>query len=381
VSGEFVVSGTHSFAPSSIAYPVTVTIKDMGGSTATAASTVNAYVALGVTGGLNPASDSGVSNSDGITNVVQPAFFGTTSQPDVGVTLYAQPLDGGSAFVIGQGASAVDGTWNITATRALTDGRYAISAVAFNQAGQIASSTTTIVPDLVIDTVGPAVTGVALRRLDGQIRVEFQDFGGPGNAGVGLSLKSIVDANNYSLSRALHARAGAFPVTGAAITPGTAVGTQFVTLTVNEGRHFRGGRFLFTIRSVSPGDLSGVQDIAGNALDGEFYGRFPSGNGRPGGNLVAGLDAIHNTVFTPKSVVGTAAASPGREMTAPRTEVRSRATSGRPLKVVRTTGPVESGHRPVIRVAKHGRSAPGEVGPGYAPSLRSPSSHHDSRRG
>src|SRR6202035_3227099 len=63
--------------------------------------------------------------------------------------------------------------------------------------------------------------------------------------------------------------------------------------------------FLFTIRDSSRG-LSSVQDVAGNSLDGEFYGSFPSGNGIVGGDFVAEIDAIHNKVFAPQTVVGTA---------------------------------------------------------------------------
>jgi hypothetical protein len=49
-----------------------------------------------------------------------------------------------------------------------------------------------------------------------------------------------------------------------------------------------------------------VQDIAGNALDGEFYGYFPSGNNIRGGNFVAQLTAIHHTIFAPATIIGRA---------------------------------------------------------------------------
>jgi hypothetical protein len=52
--------------------------------------------------------------------------------------------------------------------------------------------------------------------------------------------------------------------------------------------------------------LTGVQDLAGNALDGEFYSFFPSGNNHVGGDLVAELDAVHHRVYAPKTNVGTA---------------------------------------------------------------------------
>ena len=52
------------------------------------------------------------------------------------------------------------------------------------------------------------------------------------------------------------------------------------------------------------GFTRGVEDVAGNALDGEFYGFFPSGNQQPGGDFVAELDAVHNTIFSPLPVNG-----------------------------------------------------------------------------
>ena len=75
-------------------------------------------------------------------------------------------------------------------------------------------------------------------------------------------------------------------------------------LTINGGRPLRGGTYTLTI--FSGAGVRGVRDVAGNALDGEFSGTFPSGNGIPGGNFVAELDAIHRRVFAAKSVVGSA---------------------------------------------------------------------------
>ncbi len=54
-----------------------------------------------------------------------------------------------------------------------------------------------------------------------------------------------------------------------------------------------------------------MQDLAENHLDGVFYGSFPSGNGINGSDFVAKLEAIHNKVFAPQTVVGTAAAANG----------------------------------------------------------------------
>ena len=92
------------------------------------------------------------------------------------------------------------------------------------------------------------------------------------------------------------------------------MGPQVATIQINDGRGIRGGRYLFTARSVDPGNLTGIQDIAGNALDGEFYSYFPSGNNHVGGDFVAGLDALHHRVFAPNTTIGTATpvSPPGR---------------------------------------------------------------------
>ena len=202
--------------------------------------------------------------------------------------------------------SSANDAWSITSDQPLADGSYTITAIAIDQFGQTHSSDTTIVPDLVIDTVGPKVTDVFFSRLTGQIQVMFQDYGGPGNAGVGLNLSTLFDANNYSFSNVNHPRIGAERVNVISVTPGTTAGTQLATLSINGGRYIPGGTYLFTVKSVSPSDLTGVQDIAGNALDGEFYGFFPSGNNQPGGNFVAELNAVHHEIFAPATVIGRA---------------------------------------------------------------------------
>ena len=54
-----------------------------------------------------------------------------------------------------------------------------------------------------------------------------------------------------------------------------------------------------------------MQDLAENHLDGVFYGSFPSGNGINGSDFVAELQAIHNKVFSPQTIIGTANAGNG----------------------------------------------------------------------
>ncbi len=83
-----------------------------------------------------------------------------------------------------------------------------------------------------------------------------------------------------------------------------------VAVTFNGGAIIQGGFYLFTIRDSSNGNSS-VQDLAENHLDGVFYGSFPSGNGINGSDFVAELQAIHNKVFSPQTIIGTSNAQNG----------------------------------------------------------------------
>jgi hypothetical protein len=117
---------------------------------------------------------------------------------------------------------------------------------------------------------------------------------------------SLIDANNYQLTTVHHPRVGKYRVNKITDTPDTTTGTQTVTLTINNGGYLKGGWYFFTIRSVSPTNLTGVQNIAGDGLDGEFYGYVASGNNVPGGDFVAQLTAIHHTTYAPSTIIGRA---------------------------------------------------------------------------
>ena len=308
----FLVSGTHTYEDAGVNggighYPITINLHDVDGSTTTISNTANVVdVALVVTGKLNPASDSGISNTDNITNVVQPNFIGNTSQPNAAITLYATASGSSVPVPIGTGTSDASGTWSITSNQALADGAYTITAIAVDSSGHTISSTATIVPNLVIDTVGPKVTSVLFRRLRGEIVVTYQDGGGLNNTGVGLVPSSVVDANNYQLITVHHPRLAKYRFNAITDVPGTTTGLQTATLTVNRGLPIRGGWYFFTIRSANSLNTSGIRDIAGNAMDGEFYGYYPSGNNVRGGDFVAMLTAIHHTTYAPSSVIGRA---------------------------------------------------------------------------
>jgi len=113
---------------------------------------------------LEAASDSGASNSDGVTNVLLPSISGTGGTAGATVTLFDVPAVGTPA-TIGTGTVLADGTWLITATTALVEGTNTITAT--QMVG--VDPTTTSVPSpplgVVLDTfAGPP--SVALLTTD-----------------------------------------------------------------------------------------------------------------------------------------------------------------------------------------------------------------------
>ena len=332
-STTFEITGTHTYADhfdstdatspnqTSSTFPLLIHVVGTDGSSVNLANTATvAGVPFIVAGHLDSASDSGISDSDGITDVTQPTFAGLVSEPDARVFLFAQPL-GGSTMLIGQDTAGPNGDWSITPSIALPDGSLhdhgdglrrrtaeSLQRDRFHKPHRRYPSRTNAPSPgaLVADNVGPKVTDVVFNRLHGQIVVTFQDFGGVNNAGVGLNEATVIDANNYQLTTVHHPRVGKYRVNKITDTPDTTTGTQTVTLTINHGGYIKGGWYFFTVFSTSPTNVTGVQDIAGNGLDGEFYGYVPSGNNVPGGDFVAQLTAIHHTTYAPSTIIGRA---------------------------------------------------------------------------
>jgi hypothetical protein len=229
-----------------------------------------------LTGRMDPGSDTGISAGDRITNDATPTFLGT-SEPGSIVQVFAQ-VPGGRARRWWAGAvTDAAGAWQITGGP-LPDGVIVFTATALD-AGGVRTAVTPL-GTLTIDTVGPRVTGVQFNRAGGRVLVGFRDDRS------GLDGRSLIDGIELRV-HAAGARRGRFLITNLAAAPATELGAT-VTVTVNGGRRLRRGSFTLLVRS------GGVQDVAGNALDGEFLGALPSGNGLRGGDLVARLDSLRN---------------------------------------------------------------------------------------
>ncbi len=299
-AGTFEVIGSHTYATSGVNggvghYTVQTLITDVGGSEVTVTNTANVTDnPITVIGSLNPSSDTGKSNKDGITADAQPNFSGTVlvettniPEPFAHVTLFANGVP------VGTVQAGSDGTWSITSSL-LANGTYTMSATATDQFGQTVSPATIFEPALVVDTAPPVITALSFNRFDDTLSVTFQD-----NLS-GMDLASLTNSAFYHisakpLSSKVHVPSLILP-TSITFTPGALPSDPVVVNVVfNGGRPVRGGKYEVLINSGT-GD-AGIQDVAGNALDGNFYGPFPTGDGLAGGNFVAEILTFHNKIL------------------------------------------------------------------------------------
>lgn len=285
--GQYNVLGSHLYTtlsagtPSS-PYQVSVTVVQAfsNGAPATVIKSQAVVQTPPFTGRLDPLSDTGVSNNDGITNINQPTFSGT-AQPYSLIQIYSKLPQQLGPILQGSTVAGADGSWSL-ATGPLADGAYAISATVTPPGGAPVSSTA--LPPLVIDTVAPQVTGVVYSRAQGEFEIVFRD-----NAS-GMDLGGLLNSQNYNLIGHPQRRyASTTPplITTIQIVPND---TQAVVLTLNQN-YLRMG--LRTLRVLS----GGVADVAGNALAGAYRGSFPSGNGLGGTNFVMPLSKAQKTSF------------------------------------------------------------------------------------
>ena len=119
---------------------------------------------------LSASSDSGASNSDGVTNDNTPTYSGT-SEPGITVRLYANDIAIGTVFT-------VDGQWTITPSSPLIDGSYTITARAANTIGEGPASPSSAIT---IDTIGPVITSSAF-VYQAELAVTFTFTSAPASA-------------------------------------------------------------------------------------------------------------------------------------------------------------------------------------------------------
>lgn len=290
VNSSFELIGSHTYRESGV-YPVVITVATTGNPnvlTFTRGIIVN-DIPINLQGHLDAASDSGISDTDGITNVVQPTFLGT-SEPLSIIAIDAVPGAGGNVLRLGTATTDASGAWSITTTSPLADGAYTINAHAVDRNGKTTADI--VIGNILIDTIGPRVTDFVFNRPGGEILTTLQDESS------GLAQQTIIDNVNYSITKP-HTRNGTYLFTSLTASPSNGPTTaQTVTGVINNHMQLRGGTYTVTVKS------GGITDVAGNALDGEFYGYVPSGNGHPGGDFVAVIDTVHARILSPLPLQG-----------------------------------------------------------------------------
>jgi hypothetical protein len=156
-------------------------------------------------------------------------------------------------------------------------------------------SPVTIVPALVVDTVPPVITALSFDRKDGTLTVTFKD-----NLS-GMDLESVGNSAFYHisakpLSTRVHPPKLILPTGISTSSDGVATDPVVVTVVFNDGHSMRGGNYEVTIDSGTGNQ--GIEDVAGNALSGDYYGTFPTGDGLAGGDFVATIATFHDRVFS-----------------------------------------------------------------------------------
>jgi len=193
---------------------------------------------------LSSASDSGVSNSDDITNVTLPTFTGTAT---AGTTV--KILSDGAQ--IGSAAATAAGTYTVTATTALTNGPHNITATATDGSGTSQPSGALAIT---VDTVAPTVTSRTFNHETSQnIVYGFSENVGP-----------TLGTNDFQISNLTGV--GATPALTLAYNASTNQATITFASILSDG--------WWGSRAGAPGG-GGVTDVAGNPMGTDVRFTFP----------------------------------------------------------------------------------------------------------
>jgi hypothetical protein len=244
-----------------------------------------------LTGRLSPHSDTGISPNDGVTRINTPMFVGTATPGSV-IQVYAlRSGETGAGTVIAGNVADGAGVWQAgVVNTVLADGSYAVVAKVIGSSGEVLAETT--IGSLVIDTVAPVITGMNFDRFNGTLGVTYQD-----NLS-GMDLPSVLNGANYQFKANQVVRRVPVPRTILPTSITQTSGPKSIdpvnaTVVLNGGANLRGGNYVVSILS------GGVEDVAGNALAGNFYGTFPTGNGSAAADFTAQVTSYATSTFAP----------------------------------------------------------------------------------
>ncbi len=254
-TGGFNVVGTTYFGSASSGEMILVTIvRNSDGATATANSTgivVSATATLG--GELDPLSDTGVSNTDGVTAINFPSFIGTAT-PYAVIQFYSRGVSQAQPVLLGQAVANNLGQWNF-AVGALPDGAYTFSVAQIPTNGPPSPMVLLTPGNVIIDTVPPTVVAKSGSSKTRQIAITFKD-----NLS-GLDRTTISNPMNFALVGPHGSRI--HPTSVTIVPNATVVSTDPVTVTLQFNQLPKN----HTHEKVA---LGGITDLAGNGLKREY---------------------------------------------------------------------------------------------------------------
>ncbi len=266
----FEVIGSHVFAAPGT-FTVTVTVDDLDGETGTGTGTAG-VAALGSTFAIT-LQGANLSGGVVITNDATPTFSGAAP---AGFLVRLSAVQDGESTFLGQVAAGPDNLYQLESL-ALPDGTFSIQGVAFNPDDPDATLTLEAqIGTLVIDTQPPVVLNAVAQPQRGRFAVQIFD---PGS---GLNREILFQPGSFRVR----------PRPALPIDLGGSDILRTVGFEVNRDRPLFDGRFRVT------GFADRIVDLAGNPLDGEFPGFFPTGNTRPGSDFLARF-LIRRGITTP----------------------------------------------------------------------------------
>lgn len=269
--GGFDVAGTHVYESTNMASTVEVTITRVadGQPVKTSSTATVAMQANVLTGHLDPLSDTGASDADGITAVNNPTFLGT-APPYAIVTLYGRRSDQAQPVSLVQAIADANGLWHAM-IGPLPDGSYVVSASVTPPAGQPQPMVSlTGGSPLIIDTTPPAAPTARFDPRTGQIILSLKD-------GLsGLDPSDILNPGSYALIGPGRRRVNPTTVT---VLPNATVRASDPTSVILQFNGVRGNRF-GTIA------LAKIRDRAGNFVPIEYV-RISHGPGPHSGAVSA----------------------------------------------------------------------------------------------
>ena len=210
------------------------------------------------TGRLDPLSDTGPLDSDGITSNNQPTFVGT-AEPNSLIEIYARRDDGLTPVLLRQAPVGPNGQWSATAPP-LADGGYTVSVVVISPLGVPSAMrliNTGTLGRVVIDTVAPQVVGATYDARLGRVTVVYRD------GFSGIDRDALSNPNIYTLIFGPLTRKQALAVVPRPDSASASVWTDPQGAVVVLGLTPAQGRALRVVRVVS----ARVTDLAGNHLN------------------------------------------------------------------------------------------------------------------